>query len=281
MLGILSALGGTAALLEEEGDTMRVSISTVVVAMLAIGGSVALHQEELTAAQQEVTNTALDKEALTALDRMGAYLRTLQAFQVEAVTTTEHVLEDGQKVLFSGVTTLVARMPDRLLIEETSDRRERSYIYDGKQFTVYARRARSYATVPAPATIALLADVLDEKFGLTLPLEDLFRWGGPKAQTKALTSAMYVGPSQVGGITCGHYVFRQEGLDWQVWIQLGDFPLPRKFVLTTLTDEARPQYVATYTWNLAPSFNDGAFAFVAPSGVGRVKMVETSTTGEK
>ena len=94
---------------------MRVSFSTVVVAMLVIGGSAALHQDKLTAAQQAATNTALDKEAVTALDRMGTYLRTLQAFQVEAVTSTEHVLEDGQKVLLSGVTTLVARMPDRLL----------------------------------------------------------------------------------------------------------------------------------------------------------------------
>jgi len=260
---------------------MRASVATFVIAVLVIVGSVALRPHGLTAAQQAATNTALDKEALAALDRMGTYLRTLKAFQIEAVTTTEHVMEDGQKVQLAGTTTLVARMPDRLLIEETSDRKERTYVYDGKQFTVYARRARSYATVPAPPTIALLADVLDEKFGLNLPLEDLFRWGGPKAQTKAITSAMYVGPSQVGGITCGHYAFRQEGLDWQVWIQLGDFPLPRKFVLTTLTDEARPQYVATYTWNLAPSFNDGAFAFVAPSGVGRMKMVETTSTGEK
>jgi hypothetical protein len=41
-------------------------------------------------------------------------------------------------------------------------------------------------------------------------------------------------------------------------------------VLTTLTDEARPQYVATFTWNLAPSFNDATFTFVAPKGAGRV-----------
>ena len=128
---------------------MRASFSTVVVAMLLIGGPVAFRPHVLTAAQQATTNTALNKEALAALDRMGTYLRSLKAFQIEAVTSTEHVLEDGQKVQFSGMTTLVARMPDRLLIEETSDRKERSYIYDGKQFTVYARRARSYSTAIA------------------------------------------------------------------------------------------------------------------------------------
>ena len=51
---------------------------------------------------------------------------------------------------------------------------------------------------------------------------------------------------------------------------MGDYPLPRKLVLTTLTDEARPQYVATFTWNLAPSFNEAAFSVVPPKDFGRV-----------
>ena len=51
-----------------------------------------------------------------------------------------------------------------------------------------------------------------------------------------------LGLSDVGGITCEHYAFRQPGLDWQVWIQLGDHPLPKKLVLTTTTDDARPQH---------------------------------------
>ena len=44
-----------------------------------------------------------DPEALAALDRMGAYLRTLTAIQVEAATTNEDVLEDGQKIQYTGV----------------------------------------------------------------------------------------------------------------------------------------------------------------------------------
>jgi hypothetical protein len=85
---------------------------------------------------------------------------------------------------------------------------------------------------------------------------------------------MFVGPSAIDGVTCGHYAFRQDGLDWQVWIQQGDHPLPRRVVLTTMTDEARPQFSATYTWNLAPSFNDAAFTFAPPTGAGRVVLAE-------
>ncbi len=216
----------------------------------------------------------VEPEAMAALQKMGAYLRSLKAFQVEAVTSTEEVLEDGQKVQFAGVTKMLARMPDRLLIDVDGDRRERLWVYDGKTFTMLARRVNYYATVPAPPTIGQLADMMDEKHGVELPLEDLFRWGGAQSQDAAITSAMFIGPSEIEGVSCGHYAIRQEGLDWQAWIQLGDYPLPRKLVLTTRTDEARPQYEATFTWNLAPSFNDAAFTFEPPKGAGKVVLAE-------
>jgi hypothetical protein len=53
---------------------------------------------------------------------------------------------------------------------------------------------------------------------------------------------------------------------------LGDFPLPKKFVIRTLTDDARPQHTSTLTWNLAPSYNEAAFAFDPPPGAERIPL---------
>lgn len=222
-----------------------------------------------THAQPSRAEPTIEPDAMAALQKMGAYLRSLKAFQVEATTSEEDVLTDGQKVQSSGVVNLLARMPDRLRIDVDNERHDRMFIYDGKTMTLLARRVNYYATVPAPATIAQLADAMDQQYNLQLPLEDLFRWGGPQSQDDAITSAMFIGPSEIGGVSCGHYAFRQKGLDWQVWIQFGEFPLPRKLALTTLTDEARPQYVATFNWNLAPSFDDRSFVFVPPAGAGK------------
>jgi hypothetical protein len=218
----------------------------------------------------------IEPGAMAALERMGAYLRSLKAFQVEAVTTKEDVLTDGQKIQLAGVVNLVARMPDRLRIETTNDRHERLYLYNGKQFTVWARRMNYYATVPAPPTIAQLTNVLEDRYDLEVPLVDLFRWGTKGRTGSGIRAAMDVGPSQVGGTTCEHYAFRQDDVDWQVWIQKGDFPLPRKVVITTMTDPARPQSSAVYTWNLAPSVNEPAFTFDPPSDAKRIRLAEVS-----
>jgi hypothetical protein len=119
---------------------------------------------------------------MAALDRMGAYLRTLKAYQVRAATTTDEVLDDGEKVQFDAVTDLLARVPDGVLAEVVSDRQQGTYVYDGKSFTLFAQRVGYYATVPAPPTLGELADRLDEKYGIEAPLVDLFRWGGPRAR---------------------------------------------------------------------------------------------------
>jgi hypothetical protein len=227
-------------------------------------------------AQPAAPAPAVDPASIAALNGMSAYLRTLKIFQVQAATTTDEVLEDGQLVKYSGTTNIVARFPDKLLADVSSDRNERQYVYDGKTFTLLARRVGYYATVPAPATVRELADALSAKYDIEVPLSDLFLWGAPGWNSADITSAVDLGPGEVGGTTCEHYAFRQDGADWQVWIQKGDFPLPRKLVITTTTDPARPQHTAIYTWNLAPSVNDAAFTFTPPTGARKIILADVS-----
>ena len=219
---------------------------------------------------------AVEPGAMAALQGMAAYLRTLKSFQVDVATTDEDVLDDGQKVQYSGTTTILARMPNGLRADVANDRRERMYLYDGKTFTLFAKRLNYYATVPAPPTVGQLADTLDEQYDVTVPIVDLFRWGTPGWSTDDVKGAMDLGPGTVEGVTCQQYAFRQDDIDWQIWIQKGDHPLPRRLVITTKTDEARPQHTAEYTWNLAPSFNDAAFVFDPPEGAGKVVLAKAA-----
>jgi hypothetical protein len=221
---------------------------------------------------QAQQSPAVEPAAMAALQKMGGYLRDLSSFQVTATTTDEEVLDDGQKVQYTETADVVARLPDRLRAELESERRQRTYLYDGSNFTLFARRAKLYATVPAPSTLRALVDALEENYGLTVPLVDLFLWGSPGWSTDGIKGAIDLGPSVVEGITCQHYAFRQDDIDWQIWIQRGDHPLPRRLVITTRTDEARPQHTAVFTWNLAPSFNESAFEFDPPADASRVLL---------
>lgn len=226
-------------------------------------------------------NSTIDPSAMEALNKMGTYLRSLKAFQVDSEVTNDDVLDDGQIVTDIKANTLLSVGPSLFRARLRTDDQDVFLFYDGKQFTVYGKLENFYATVSAPATTAQLVDKVYNDYGIEIPLVDLFKWGTDESAIKKITSAFDVGPSTVEGITCEHYAFRQEGLDWQIWIQLGDYPLPRKFVIRTLTDDARPQHTSNLVWNLAPSYNEAAFTFDPPAGAQRIALKDINAGGTK
>ena len=217
---------------------------------------------------------AIDPTAMDALRKMSDYLRTLQKFEVKGNITADEVLDDDQKVQISKTAHLVVSRPNKLRLQVKADKHERLLTYDGTSFTIWSPRTRYYATVAAPPNILELAKKLEDDHDIELPLVDLFRWGTDEARVSEIKAAKDLGASECDGVTCEHYAFRQSGLDWEVWIQAGEFPLPRKVVITTLTDEARPQHAVTYNWNLAPSFNDETFVFVPPADAKKIKLAD-------
>lgn len=224
---------------------------------------------------------AIDPAAMDALNKMGQYLRTLKSFQIEATTTDQDVLDDGEIIEYGGVVTILAQMPNHFRAQVINDRHERMFFYDGKTFTLFAERVNTYASVQAPPTISELASKLDEEYAFSIPLVDLFRWGTPAWDTSGITGATDVGPSNIDGTTCEQFAFRQADVDWQIWIQKGDYPLPRKIVIINKADESRPRHSAIYKWNLAPSFNEAAFTFNAPEGAARIVLAKVPAGGQR
>jgi len=222
------------------------------------------------AAEAKDAASAVDPDAVNAVKKMGAYLRSLKVFRVQGDITHDDVLEDGLIVQSNSKVDMLALKPDRLRVEVASDDKQRLYLYDGKTFTAWGKLNNFYATVSAPPTIPELFQQVQEKFDIELPLIDLFKWGTNEDDINKIKTAIDAGPTTVEGVTCEQYVFHQEGVDWQIWIQLGDYPLPRRLVITTLTDEARPQHSMTLAWNLAPSFNEAAFVFDPPPDAKRI-----------
>ena len=138
------------------------------------------------------------------------------------------MLASGQKVQYGGTVDLKMRRPDRLRMDIAGDRRNERMYYDGKTFTVFGERVGFFATFPAPPTLAELKDVLEKRYAIDLPLADLFYWGTDQDGPAAITAATRVGAANIDGFVCDHYAFRQKDVDWELWIEQGGRPLPRK-----------------------------------------------------
>jgi len=237
-------------------------VSLAVIAALGSGlvGEVAA-QNRPDSPRAEVA-TSVEPEALQALQRMSAYLGTLPNFTVAIDADIDVVTEDGERVRLDEQVIYKVRRPTGMVVQTTSPRRERHVIYDGKQLTVYAPRRGYYATVDAPPTIRETLGAIADQYGINLPLVDLLRWSEPDSYRPSMLKAGYhVGPAIVDGVETDQYAFREGDLDWQIWIQKGDKPTPRKVVIVDNIDEARPAYAGRLTWNVAPQFTAQDFAF--------------------
>jgi hypothetical protein len=223
-------------------------------------------------APAQAAQAAVDPAAMAALDRMGAYLRTLTAFEVDARTATENVMDDGFKLQFDGMARLKVRRPDRLHVDISNARKQRQIFYDGKSVTVYGPRLKYYATVPAPPTVRETIEVLAKKYGIDTPLADLFYWGTDESEAADIRAAHHIGPATIDGKQTDQYAFRQEGVDWQLWIQQGQQPLPLKMAITSTAQPAQPTYTVGLRWNLSPRLQETAFVFKPPPGAMKIVM---------
>jgi hypothetical protein len=216
---------------------------------------------------------AVDPAAIQALKDMGAHLQTLRRFEVSTEVTGERVLADGQKLQHAARADMEVSRPNRLRVRMATARSQRELIFDGRTVTLFSPAQKYYSRVELVDTLDGLVGRLQEKFGIEVPLADLFLWGTPAAPVERIESAMNAGQDYVGDDLCDHYAFRQGRFDWQIWITTGSRPLPRKLVITHRADEARPQSTSLIEWNLKPTFKDAVFAFTPPKGSTAVEVV--------
>ena len=143
---------------------------------------------------------------------------------------------------------------------------EHQIFYDGKTVTVFTPHKDFYGKAEAKATIRDTIEWMEDTYGIETPLADLLDWGTERAPLEELEVAFPVGTAQIGSVLCGHYAFRTEETDWEVWIELGDRHLPLKFAITDRTQESLPRFVATLAWSTYRKVRRGHLLFRSACG---------------
>jgi hypothetical protein len=91
----------------------------------------------------------------------------------------------------------------------------------------------------------------------------MFRWADQdNSDIAKLTSAFNVGTATIDGVATDHWAFRSADFDWEIWIERGDRPVPRKYVLIDRTDPTLPAFTARLSWEINPTLDAAAFTFV-------------------
>ncbi len=200
----------------------------------------------------------------------------MKGFLVSArpIRAVEVVIASGQKLQFDNTVTMAVQRPNKLYAKRLGKETDQVFYYDGKSLTLHYPHENSYAAVAAPATLEAMLDMAREKLDLVAPGGDLVYGNSFEILMQDVTEGFVVGKAVVEGVRCDHLAFRSPLVDWQIWIQEGKQPLPRKMVITTRDIVNAPQFEVVITrWNVAPALNESQFSFTPPKGARKVGFV--------
>jgi len=223
----------------------------------------------------------VNPEADEILRSMSVYLAGLPAFSVTGDVDNEIIDQDGQKLQWSSFATLIVERPGKLYLTRKGAFADVTLIFDGKTLTLHSKKPNVYAQLESPGTIDDAIRNLESETGLDLPGADLLFSDPYAILASGVLSSAYLGVGYVNGIECHHLAFRKAKVDWQLWVQVGDAPLPMKYIITTKWMTGAPQYALRLRdWNTKPQIEANRFTFSAPEGARRLETIPVSETGE-
>jgi hypothetical protein len=213
----------------------------------------------------------IEPRAAEELKKMGEFLAKTPRFVLEAEETFTEVADGEPKVELTNVRRIAIERPSRIAADATGDTLNRAAWYDGKTVAVLDKEHNVYATIEGAATIDATLDKLQDEYGVVLPLVDILYTNPYDVLMEGVTYSRYLGIHLAAGVPCHHLVFAQETIEWQIWIDAGAEPLPRKLAISYVDEPGEPQYDATLRrWVLNPTLPDGLFTFEAPEGAQKI-----------
>jgi len=197
-----------------------------------------------------------------AIQEFCQFLARQSAFTVEMDITYDERLEIGAKVQYSAYQRVALQKPNRLRSEYVGDERVTTFYYDGQTMTLQAPNQGYYLTKPAPATLDQLLEQIEDKYGVTLPLSNLWLSDPCQAMTAFAQNSLYIGADLVEREPQDHILLVGEDRDVQLWLTQAQPPLLKKVVITYKQLPGAPQYTAVFSnWNFSPQSAPETFRY--------------------
>jgi hypothetical protein len=222
----------------------------------------------------------MEPRALDRLKRMSATLGAAKALTYRSRSTVEVPATTGQLITLFATSDVALQRPNKLRVHVTGEVRIFDFYDDGTTIAAFAPMNQVYSVASAPPTIDATLTFVRDKAGIQFPSADVMYSDPYAVLTKDLTSAFVVGPATVDGAPCEHLAFMAPGVHWEIWIETGQRPLPRRLALTYTTVQNFPRFLVEFAdWNLQPKLAAGHFVFNKPSHATPIEFV--SPTGQQ
>jgi hypothetical protein len=219
------------------------------------------------------TATARADDAGKILKSMTDYLGSQKTLSASFDSSIEVITAELEKIQFASSGQMKMSRPDKLRIRRTGGYADVELVYDGKTISIYGNNAKSYVQADAPGTVDQMIDAVQAKSGVGMPGTDLLLSDAYDELTATAIDGKHIGIGLIDGVECEHLAFRTPDTDWQIWVETGAKPVPRKYVITSKTLAGAPQYTLRIRdWKTDAFADADTFVFKPPAGATKVDL---------
>src|SRR5450631_1183636 len=233
------------------------------------------------AALLSVTPSAQAQDATKILKAMTDYVASQKVISATYDSDIEVITNNLQKIQFASSGQLLLSRPDKARVSRIGGYVDAELVFDGKTLSVLGKNLNAYAQTDAIGSIDQLVARLRDEFGVPIPGADLLLSGAYDEMMEDVLDAKHIGRGVIDRVECEHLAFRNNDVDWQIWIQLGSRQIPRQYVITNKAVAAAPQYTLRIKeWKTDVQVPADAFAFKPPADAKKVDIQALSGIDE-
>jgi hypothetical protein len=206
-------------------------------------------------------------DAKTTLKAMAEYIGSQKTIELTFDSDIEVITPELEKIQFTNSGTMLLYRPDRMRAYRVGGYADVALFFDGTTVSILDKHNNGYAQFDAPGSVDGLIEVLRVGHGISLPGADLLLSNSYDILMAEVMEAKHVGRGVIDGLKCEHLAFRNHDTDWQLWVEVGKNPIPRKLVITSKTMNSGPQYtLRVKSWKTNVDLAGDAFVFIPPDG---------------
>ena len=208
-----------------------------------------------------------DARAIDVLKNMSAYIGSLDQVVMSGVTLTDARLDGGLMISNADEVTVTIDRPGSMHISTFDGVATTEIFIHQEMLTIINSQNGLYAQAGVPHEVDAALEYALEELDLEAPLMDFILADGSVSLIGPQETVIYLtDKARVAGVDCHHIAIRGPESDVQLWVQEGDKPLPRKFMLTSKWAGGSPRHTSNVTWQTEPELDPGLFEFKAPAG---------------
>jgi hypothetical protein len=227
----------------------------------------------------EPKRSFIDAQAVRLMRQMGRYLGAAREFSFRADITHDEVFMGAHKLQYAGIANVAVSRPDKLHVRYSGEERQTRVFYDGKTFTILDPVKMVYTRTKVPPTIDAAIDKIFAQYGFSVPIADFVYEDPYRVLMENVESGFVVGRTWVQGRPVFHLAFTQKEIDWQIWIEDGPTPLPRKLLITHKNEPGSPQYTAILSgWDLKTRLSESFAEFSPPVGSDKIQFMKVTNS---